>query len=703
MKKILFYISMITVFGLLSVSCRNMLDSDFLFNDRMSVEDVFTDKDYTERWLARAYSFLGNGYLQDVASKSNVPFNFADDMYFSDRGTYYKMLKNGEYFEYNVTSLAHDGQTYTFDTVEMLWRRAFEGIRHASIFLQNIDMNTEFTPEVVADMKAQARFIRAYCYWALLRVYGPVPLLPDEGLDYMLSYEELAKPRNTYEECADFITNELVMAAKDLPLGPRDMNNTQRITRGAALGLRAKILLYAASPMMNGQGNNADVKAYAAEMTDNKGNPLLSLTYDEEKWAKAAAAAKDVIDLGIYGLFTVQYREFSYNVAYPVTIDPPYHPEFSEQDWPNGWRNIDPYESYRAFFNGTEGAFQNPELIFTRGRNITQTDGQRHGDEGIRAMVNHQSPASLLGWNCHGLTQKQVDAYYMIDGTDVPGKDKEIGRGNGSERPSGYVTVEDEEEGRYLPLRRDVSLQYANREPRFYASVGFNGAFWNALSLPDANGGDRNRQWWYYRTDPNGMNPGLFLYTGIGMTKYVHPRDASMRRGEVVDKYDPAIRYAEILLIYAEALNELTASHTVPAWDEAGSHTVQRNVEEMRKGIRPIRIRAGLPDYTSNEYENPDVFRAKLKRERQIELMAEGHRYFDLRRWMDAQVEESLPIYGCNMYATPAQRDLFHTPIPVPQLPTTFSRKMWFFPIAHLELSRNKALTQNPGWTYPVY
>ena len=293
----------------------------------------------------------------------------------------------------------------------------------------------------------------------------------------------------------------------------------------------------------------------------------------------------------------------------------------------------------------------------------------------------------------------------MNDGTDCPGKDKEINRGDGSERMSGYVTKEDVEAGRYKPLSEGVSLQYANREPRFYAAVAYNGDVWNLLNSNKNAGEPQNIQVFYYRGDGNGYTNSMFwLRTGIGVKKFVHPDD--MGKGDnneelIKKKVEPAIRYAEVLLIYAEALNELNGQYDIPSWDGNKTHIIKRDINEMKKGIRPIRIRAGVPDYTQEEYDDPIEFRKKLKRERQIELMGEGHRYFDLRRWLDAPVEESTPIYGCNTLATKEMADVFHTPVAVPSLPTTFSRKMWFWPINHTELKRNKRLTQNPGWTYP--
>ena len=98
-------------------------------------------------------------------------------------------------------------------------------------------------------------------------------------------------------------------------------------------------------------------------------------------------------------------------------------------------------------------------------------------------------------------------------------------------------------------------------------------------------------------------NSSYWLRTGIGIKKYVHPNDISYTQKNSYDvdriehKADPAIRYAEVLLIYAEALNELTGSYEVPSWDGSKMHSVKRDITEMKKGIRPIRIRAGLPDY----------------------------------------------------------------------------------------------------------
>lgn len=674
------YIVLLAVFvaGAFS-ACSDQLDSDKYFRDRQTIESTFKSKSRSEEWLANAYTFL-RGENEEVTSKNHNTnlFCFADDMYFGDRDKAidatknelsYNMFKLGEYNEnsYNVGA----------------WDACYKGIFQASVFIHNIHMCTEMQDWEIQDYKGQARFVRAYYYWLLLRRYGPVPIMPDETADYTQSYEQLATPRSSYDEVTDFISTEMVQAAKELQYDRRvDNYNITRATRGAALAARAYALIFAASPFANGNND-----AYAQALVDDKGRRLLSTEYSEEKWAKAAAACRDVIELGVYDLIHVGRSTSDNGPSDRPTITPPDDNEFAGKEWPNGWANIDPYKSYRNVFNGELLPASNEELIFTRGATS------------INSLVEHQLPKDDGGWNCHGMTQKMCDAYYMADGKDTPGKDKEItGRGDGSERLTGFIGdgTHKAEDYKYCNIENNVSVQYANREPRFYGSVAYNGSTWYNLSTKEEDH-RRNKQAWYYFANPNGYrNDGFYLRTGIGVKKFVHPYDY---KDTYRPKAETAIRYADILLLYAEALNELTVSHNITSW-KGDAYVISREKSEMERGIHPVRIRAGLPDYPDSFYDN-DVagMRNAIKRERMIELMGEGKRYFDLRRWKDAPKEEALQIYGCNVFANEANRDEFYNSIPIFNLPSTFSEKLWLWPILHRELKRNSRLTQNPGWT----
>src|SRR5690606_25646687 len=230
------------------------------------------------------------------ASKGLTPHNFSDDMYYGDRDRDYDPSKNE--LSYNMFKM---GQ-YSENDKQGTWTQSYRGIRNATTFIHNIHVNKEMSADEIEDYRGQARFARAYLYWLLLRKYGPIPLLPDDGLDYTDSYDDLATPRSTYEECAEYISTEMLQAAKEMEkLGVgRGQDASARPTVGAALATRAKALLYAASPMAN--GNNT---AFAAKLIDHTGKRLLSADYQEAKWAKAAAAARDVMELGVYNLYTV--------------------------------------------------------------------------------------------------------------------------------------------------------------------------------------------------------------------------------------------------------------------------------------------------------------------------------------------------------------------------------------------------------------
>ncbi len=672
--------AVLAVLGLGASSCSDYLNVDRYFRDQQSTERIFSNKDYTLQWLSFCYSRLQGDNLEIGHSKA-CPTNFSDDQVFNEEGDRFSAFKRGEY-----------GYGYSYgDLYKNSWPWAYDAIYQASILLNELHENPDFTQEELIDVRGQARFLRAYFYWLLLRKYGPVPIMPTEGADYTKSYDELAYPRNTYDECVEFITSELEIAATEL-FEERDNFNIARPTKGSALGVRAKVLLYAASPLVNGNTEMAD-------FTNFDGKQLIPQEYDESKWAKAAAAARDMIEYaeesGLYKLYTFERRPVSTDEAYPATLTYP-HPVYSTQPFPDGWANIDPFESYRSIFNGEIYADENPELIFTRGLNADNNDLVT--DNSVADLVKHRLPSTYGGWNVHGMTLKQCDAYDMVDGS--PFKKEYYTQWKGK-----YTSDENKDEHPYDYVKNGVWWGYTNREPRFYASVAFNGAVWNALSITEEGGKDyRNRQIWYYRGAPDGRINGSvnWCITGIGIMKFVNPNDCNKWGGSIYPKVDPALRYADILLMYAEALNNLTEGqhYQIPSWDGSETYDIWRDIEQMRRGLKPVRMRAGVPDYDDAVYQDPKQFFEKIVHERQIEFFCENQRYYDLRRWKIVEEHEGEQIYGCNTLMNEEYRDGFHMPVRVPNLQTSFSRKQYFWPIHYDELKRNKNLTQAPGWQY---
>jgi hypothetical protein len=694
MKKKFIILSIVTCALSGLPSCSDYLNVERYFNDRQNEERVFNSLDYTEQWLANAYYQLLSFNLE-IGHVRFTLTNYSDDMIFTETGAgiRYSAFKFGEY-----------GPQYGGNAgwlISRPWDQSYEGIRQASIMLAYVHPGDEITEEKYRDLKGSAYFLRGYLYWLLLRKYGPVPILPEEGIDYEAEYTALALPRNTYDECVEYISEQMLLAAELLPLN-RTTRDASRPTKGAALATRAKAYIYAASPLMNGNAEMAD-------FVDDKGKQLISQQYDEAKWAKAAAACLDVIKLDKYKLYTVprRYSGGSWG-AYPETPVPPFKAGYSDKTFAEGgWSDIDPLDSYRALFNGDLYVAESPELIFTRG------DNQLNDEYGIKSMSQHQMPVARAGgWNCHGITGKQCDAYAMWDGTPF----------DRATAPKGFTTAD----GQYPYLRggtgtgatnspAGVWLEYANREPRFYASVAFCGAVWTCTSA--ANDQNRNAQCLYYYGESEGRKivstDDRWIPTGIGMMKFVNPKETGINGGGTVSfsKVDPAIRYADILLLYAEALNELTSSHQVQAWDKSETYSISRDVAAMKAAVRPVRVRGGVPNYDDlglgDPYNSAADLRTLLKRERQIEFLGENQRYFDLRRWKDAPTEENQMIYGCNTTVPgknnagnfdPAIAANFFEQVDVPSVQTAWSVKKYFWPIAYEELKRNARLTQAPGW-----
>ena len=656
MKKILLYIFLPIVAGGMFSSCADYLDVDKYFYDQLSIDSAFSKRKYVDGWLSNAFE-----PIQYITEGEGMRRWMSDDIVKYEGRDY----QNGNY-----SATTNNGDS------ENLLYKAYEAVRKASTFIDNVDRCGELTEVEKADMKGQMRFIRAYAYWSLIRHFGPVPLIPEHGLDVSLSYEELSLPRASLDEIVAFIDQDLVVAARSLPM-VRTVNNMGRPTRGAALALRARILLWVASPLMNGNRDLFNVK-------DNRGRQLVPQEYDESKWAKAAAAAKEVMDLGIYELYTIEPSPDT-----PEYERPPYNAEFSDKNFPDGWADVDPYLSYKSIFDGTIIGSKNPELIFTR---------TSRGNEQINHWVSNCMPRTLSGSNLIGVSQKQVDAYYMDNGQTI-----QEAEASGYYKEDGFTTSSNPlNEGGAPFLPANVSWQYAHREPRFYASIAYCGSIWVCASANEAQ--YRNKQIFYYR-DLNDGKQGFkedCPLTGIGFKKFVNDEDAFTQGGYRMDKTENTIRYAEMLLIYAEALNELTPgkSYTVERYN-GETMTVQRDVNEMRSAMKPIRMRAGVPDFDDVVYANQELFRTALKRERQIELVGENcFRYYDLRRWKDALLEENQPLVGCNINISDdvTRVQEFYRPTVVASMPKVFTQRMYLWPFPDKEMKRNVNLTQNPGW-----
>ncbi len=656
------YIFLLSVISLASLySCDDFLSVDQYVNDMLTIDTVFLKKNYTEEWLWDTYSFLNNQGAE-IANKGTTAFCFAsDEAIFGDWETLCKQYQNCEYSATNQLS-------------ENRWGHLYIGIRRASIFIYRVSNCPELSNSEKEDLRAQARFLRAYFYWMLIKQYGPVPIMPEDGQDISLSYNDLAVARNTYDDCVNYICQELDQAARVLPL-TRNAARWGLATRGAALATKAKVLLYAASPLYNG---NMELQ----NLTDNAGKPLINAEYSEEKWAKAAAAAKEVIDLGAYELLTVK--------ADDTTIPVPSSLPSANIPYPNGNAGIDPFKSYQQCFNGEVTATKNPEFIFTR-QSYTSFD--------LNDIVQHAAPRQMICWNTICASLKQEKAYLMCDGNPIAKSNPEY-----SYTTTGFTMSASD----YPYIGNDVSLRYANREPRLYASIAYNGSVWENGSTTETQ--KIGLQYFYYKDDPSGKRlsePNFFLRTGIGVKKYYHPDDSWNIGGQRKYKVEPTIRYADVLLWYAEALNELKSGKTyeIPSYSEQGNIVVKREIGSiasgsgMRYGFSRVRFRAGLPDLTDAVYNNYDQFKKEIKRERQVEFFLESSRYFDLRRWKDASIEENQPIMGLNvdMNNTNEQKQRFFEER-VADMPKIFLPQMYLWPIPKDELVKNKKLIQNPGW-----
>lgn len=594
MKRVYYIILLFAVVG--AASCKK----DFLNQqplDKFSDEAVWKDP-------ALIQTFVNNIY-------HGIPHGFSNIMMSSmvDETTY-----NADFGSSNVTkSLVSPSDLSIFEESfwtanrqrGMNWSRVYKFVRAANIFFEKIESAPFESASEKDRMKGEVHFLRAYLYHNLVSMYGGVPIITKA---YTLK-DEFNVPRDTYENSVKFIVEELDKAAALLTV-THSGNNKGRATKGAALALKSRVLLHAASDLYNSNaswagGANKDLVGYT-------GGDRTA------RWQAAKAAAKAVMDLNIYNLYQ-----------------------------PNPATPEDATKNYANIFLQKETS----EDIFVR-YFIQKIDENWDGyNPGL-----YNNPNGWHGWGSNTPIGQMVDAYEMKDGT-------KFSWNNAAHKASPYT----------------------NRDPRFYASILYDGAKWRPrpsdVAPREPNG---IVQTGYFEKPDGTVVPGLDTrnspiedwngtYTGYYMRKFIDPAvDAQYFKQEQPWRY---IRYTEIIMNYAEACLGL------------GQET------EARQYINMIRKRAGMPDITETGQALVDRYR----NERRIELAFEDHRYFDVRRWMIApQAYENAQGVSIRHKIDAGGNILSSTYSVINAQNRAWNPRFYLFPIKLDEMNRNKQLVQNP-------
>jgi hypothetical protein len=643
-------------------SC-DFLGVDDYFNETLKYDSVFANKYNIERYVwATAATFPNEAAIW---GNNYTPGPFATDEGFTLFGQ--SEFRGMSYVVGNVTPT----NLYGMNT----WNDMYLIIRKVNTILSRIDEVADMSSFERMEFLGYVYFMRAYAYYHLAIKYGPVVLLGDEVLNNNEEAAYYDRARSTYDETCDYICDELEKAAQYLPFPNQiAVSDFGRPHKGAALGLVARLRLIQASPLYNpSPSNSAAVRYFGTWKRKIDGVNYISQTYDEQKWAIAAMAARRVIDMDAFSLYTVD--RMSNSPELPANVP--------SAAFPDGAGNIDPFHSYADMFTGEAVAARNPEFVWAR--NSTT----------VESYTRHSFPVGMYsGYSGMGVTQKVIDAFRMADGRDI--------RNSSAEYPylttgtlGRNVTFSDYE------LRASVHNMYINREMRFYANIGFSERFWPCNSTSDNN--YKNVQVSYEATGNSGKNIANsttnYAITGYVLTKFVHPDDAWAGTGaQRMQKAFPMIRYAEILLSYAEALNNLTQSYSFTDETSGETYTFSRDRNEITRAFNQVRYRAGLPGLTNEELDSPAKLQESIERERMVEFLFEDRRYFDVRRWGKYEETENELIMGMNVDVS---GDGYYTVVPVNHAyarSRVIDRKLVLFPLELNEVRKSPSLDQNPGW-----
>lgn len=595
-----------------------------------TIDNAFATRHEAEKYLFTCYSYIPkNGNLAD-----DPAMNGGDELWrFETEGAYFMIAKGFQ----NVVGPYGDR-----------WVNYFRAIHDCNIFLENIHRVPDMEEPERQRWIAEVTFLKAYYHFTLIKMYGPIPLLK-ENVSTDVEAEVAQGPRLPVDEGFAYVVQLLDEAAAVLPRTILDpARELGRITRPIALALKAKVLVTAASPLFNG---NAD----QAQLRNPDGTALFNPTFSEAKWEAAAEACREAIEACEQEGMKLYY----------------YQPDFQQ------YAMTDTIVTQLSIRNSVTERW-NTEIIWANTQSWTGA---------LQAQATPRlDPANLDMTAVHGQHSPPlhiVEMFYSEHGVPI-NEDKDWDYEN---RYNLKVAGDDDR----LYIRNGYTTASMNfaREPRFYASMGFDGGIWYGQGrYDDQNDHDLYHVEAKYRQRNGFGKVGFASITGYFLKKIVHFENVlgSGNDYSINDYPFPVMRLADLYLLYAEALNE-----------------VQGPVAEVHKYLDLVRERAGLAPareawstYSSNPGK-PDTktgMREIIRRERLIELAFEGKRFWDVRRWKTAADLMNSPIRAWDLRQINAKDYYRPTVIYNP----SFGLKDYFWPIRESDMNNNPALVQNLGW-----
>lgn len=601
-----------------------------------TVENAFTLRNEAEKYLFTVYSYLP----EHANFEKNPGMITGDEVWF-----YYPPGP----FNSEAWEIARGNQNVV-DPYLNYWSGRehgdplFQGIRDANIFLENIGQ-VENIEEFERDRWiAEVKFLKAYYHFWLLRMYGPIPLIK-ENIPISGGVEEVKVSREPVDEAINYIVSLIDEAAEDLPeVIQSEVTELGRITKPAALAIKARILVMAASPLFNG---NSDYSGFTTE----DGTPFFNSEFDLQKWQRAADAAREAIEL-CHSVGMELYR---------------FNPEISTYDISDSTR-------VKLSIRGSITEEWNSEVIWGNANSMAGNIQHIATPKMFPTLPNGNGTRGM-----YAPPLRMAELFYTENGVPIT---EDITWNYGERYSLRTATADDRY---YIKEGYQTAALHFDREPRFYANLGFDGSIWYG------HGRLNDEDTWYLEAKAGQTvarsELDNYSITGYFTKKIVNYRNVVSETNYSVESYSwPVIRLADLYLLYAEALNEMNgASDEVYQW-----------INRVRERANLQSVEDSWSNYSTqpNKYNTKEGLREIIHQERLIELAFEGQRIWDLKRWKTASEIMNEQIRGWDI----EQEDAVSYYQPQILFDQTFKLRDYFWPIREQELIINTELTQNPGW-----